>query len=319
MVGRGRMKTWSIMLVPALMFIIVGTAEAFDGNNRFPIKVRVPRWSMSDAAGIGIRSVDERGGWESAAGASRQEILCPSRDYTFSLGVRPFFANLYGSVKAESRGGEGTLLNLHGHLRLPNQNTLWEVYADLRMWDKITVRAEYLPWLWEGPGHAGTAGNFAGTLFTQDEPINSSLKISTLLVRADYDVSFSRDLVFGPNAEFQMIKWHQRVATELGGATDFNQTILQPTIGAHVRYEPMNTGYFSWFKPYLEGRFGWMSLNGLGLSTWEMAAGIAPPLSRNVDAGIKVGYKQWKVSGTRDRLLADVSVEGLFADFSLRF
>ncbi|HMK35960.1 MAG TPA: hypothetical protein VK463_12880, partial [Desulfomonilaceae bacterium] len=100
---------------------------------------------------------------------------------------------------------------------------------------------------------------------------------------------------------------------------DFTQTILQPTIGAHIRYEPANTGYFSWFKPYMEGRFSWMSFAGLGLSTWDVAAGVAPPVSRNVDAGIKIGYKQWKLDGNRGRLYPDMGVEGVYLDFSLLF
>jgi hypothetical protein len=62
-----------------------------------------------------------------------------------------------------------------------------------------------------------------------------------------------------------------------------------------------------------------MSFNGLGLSTWDIGAGIAPPVSKNVDAGIKLGYKQWKLDGNRGRLFADVGVEGLYLDLSLQF
>ena len=62
-----------------------------------------------------------------------------------------------------------------------------------------------------------------------------------------------------------------------------------------------------------------MSFAGLGLSTWDVGAGIAPPVSRNVDAGIKAGYKQWRLDGNRGRLFTDVSVEGLYLDFALQF
>jgi len=233
--------------------------------------------------------------------------------------MRPFFSDFTGSVKALSKGGEGTYLNLHGHLRLPYDKTQWEFYSYLKMWDKITVRLDYTPWNWSGPGHAGTDGNFAGLLLARDDPINSTLNVTTFGLGADYDVSFGRDLVFGPNGALHIIKWTQRVKTMDGESGDFAQTMLQPAIGAHARYEPSNTGYFSWFKPYLEGRFSWMSFNGLGLSTWDMAVGVAPPVSRNVDAGIQVGYKQWKLDGNRRRLFLDMGVEGLFMDFSLRF
>ena len=151
------------------------------------------------------------------------------------------------------------------------------------------------------------------------DAIQSDLGITTFTVGADYDVSFGRDLVFGPNADMHVIKWSQRVAKDGGTAMDFSQTILQPAIGAHIRYEPTNTGYFSWFKPYLEGRFTWMSFDGLGLSTWDASAGIAPPVSRNVDAGFRLGYKQWRLDGTRNRLFTDVTVEGPYMDFALHF
>ena len=96
-------------------------------------------------------------------------------------------------------------------------------------------------------------------------------------------------------------------------------TLLQPDIGAHVRYEPLNTGYFSWFSPYLEGRLSWMSFSGLALSTWDFGLGVAPPLSRNVDGGVKFGYRQWKLDGIRRLLLVDMGVEGIYVDFNLRF
>ncbi len=62
-----------------------------------------------------------------------------------------------------------------------------------------------------------------------------------------------------------------------------------------------------------------MSVSGLGLSTWDLGLGVAPPLSRNVDAGVKLGYQQWKLDGNRGRLYVDVDVEGFFLDMSLRF
>jgi hypothetical protein len=145
------------------------------------------------------------------------------------------------------------------------------------------------------------------------------LSITSLVLGGEYDVSFSRDLVFGPNADLHIIKWQQRVASDMGQSGEFSQTMLQPAIGAHVRYEPENTGYFSWFKPYLGGRFSWMSFNSLGLSEWDAFAGIAPPLSRNVDSGFKLGYKQWRLEGSARRLFADVGVEGFYLDFALHF
>jgi hypothetical protein len=259
------------------------------------------------------------GDWETAAGQSRREILCPKRDYALALGIRPVFAHLSGAAKALSRGGEGSFLSLSGHLRLPPEAVQWEFYSHVRLWNKVTGRLEYQPWHWEGPGHIPTDGNFAGLLLTANDAVHSELNVNSVVVGADYDVSFSRDLVFGPNADFHIIKWRQRVSKENSFGVDFSQTILQPAIGAHVRYEPSNTGYFSWFKPYLEGRFSWMSFTGLGMSTWDVAAGLAPPLTRNVDAGFKAGYRQWRIEGHRGRLFADVGVEGFYLDFALRF
>lgn len=308
-----------------LLTVLVGTtslAGAWDNRYRFPIKVRIPRTGLSDAGVGGIRVVPGRGpmDWEVAAGASRRPILCPSRGYAFELGMRPFFSNLTGSVKALSKGGEGSFLSLNGHLRIPSENTLWEFYSNVRAWEKVTVGLAYVPWHWGGPGHAGASGNFAGVLITRDDALESDLNITTFKIGADYDVSFSRDLIFGPNADFQIIRWNQRVvAVQTGLSTDFAQTLLQPALGAHVRYEPTNTGYFSWFKPYLEGRFSWMSFTGMAHSTWDLMAGIAPPATRNLDAGFKLGYKQWKLDGNRNRLYVDVGVEGLYMDFSLRF
>ncbi|MFC1836248.1 hypothetical protein ACFL2Q_16270, partial [Thermodesulfobacteriota bacterium] len=267
----------------------------------------------------GIVASDRGNGWNTAAGAARRTILCPKRGYTFATGIRPFFGNLSGSVKGLSRGGEGTLLSLHGHLRIPSEATLWEFYSRFKMWDKVELRFDYTPWSWASTGHVATDGNFAGLILTKDEAITTNLNVTTFKVGADYDVSFSRDLIFGPNADLHVMKWAQRISTDAGGAADLVLTILEPSIGAHLRYEPANTGYFSWFKPFMEARFGWMSLGGLGLSTWDMCAGIAPPVSRNVDAGLRVGYKQLKLDGQRDRLFADVAVEGLYLDLSLRF
>lgn len=321
MVARGLKTTPCAFLTLALFLAAVTAVDAWDHQYPYPMKVRVPGIGSAElgVGGIGMASGKGRSAWESAAGASRRQILCPRRGYSLALGMRPFFSDLTGSVKALSKGGEGTYLHLHGHLRLPYDKTQWEFYSYLKMWDKITVRLDYVPWNWSGPGHAGTDGNFAGLLLARDDPINSTLNVSTFGLGADYDVSFGRDLVFGPNGALHIIKWTQRVKTMDGESGDFSQTMLQPAIGAHARYEPSNTGYFSWFKPYLEGRFSWMSFNGLGLSTWDMAVGVAPPVSRNVDAGVEVGYKQWKLDGNRRRLFLDMGVEGLFLDFSLRF
>ncbi len=320
--ARGRRRIPCALLILIAFIGTTSLADAWDRHYRFPIKVRAPRTGLSDAGVGGIRVVPGNGpiDWEVAAGASRRPILCPSREFSFELGMRPFFSNLTGFVKALSRGGEGTLLNLNGHLRVPSENTLWEFYSNVRAWDKVTVGLAYLPWHWGAPGHAGGSGNFAGVLINQDDRLESDLNITTFKISSDYDVTFSRDLIFGPNADFQIIRWGQRVATpDTGLATDFAQTMLQPALGAHVRYEPTNTGYFSWFKPYLEGRFTWMSFTGMAHSTWDLAAGIAPPASRNLDAGFKVGYKQWKLDGSRGKLFVDVGVEGLYMDFSLRF
>jgi len=275
----------------------------------------------TDTGPGGIRSAfrGASNDWETAAGQSRTEILCPRRGYAFAVGMRPFFSNLLGSAKVLSRGGEGTYLNVHGHLRLETERTLWEFYSYLRLWDKIALRLEYLPWQWLGQGHIPSDGNFAGLLFKSDDAINTDLSITSVIIGGDYDVSFGRDLVFGPNGDLYVLKWTQRVAKATGQAADFSQTVLQPAIGAHLRYEPSNTGYFSWFKPHLEARFSWMSFNGLGLSTWDVAAGVAPPVSRNVDAGMKIGYKQWRIDGNRGRLFVDVGVEGPYMDFSLQF
>jgi len=307
-----------------LVVILAATvpAAAWDSKYRFPVKVRVSGTDSSDAGCAGVvrtAARQGRGDWEAAAGAARGEILCPKRGYAFALGMRPFFSTQSGSVKAVSRGGEGTYLNLYGHLRIPPEKTLWEFYSLLRLWDKVSVRAQYVPWSWNGPGHVANDGNFAGLLLRSDDSIQSDLSITQLILGADYDVSFSRDLIFGPNADLHVIKWSQRVAKEFGQAVDFSQTMLQPAIGAHVRYDPSDTGYFSWFKPYVEARLSWMSFNGLGLSTWDFGAGVTPPISRNVDAGVKLGYKQWKLDGNRGRLFTDVAVEGPYLDLDLRF
>src|SRR5271157_2148 len=321
MIARGAMKVPCALITLAVLLLATSQAPAWDQQYRYPIKVRVSETGSADArvAGIGSGSPHAGADWEMAAGQARREILCPRRGYSLALGMRPFFSTLTGSTKVISKGGEGSWLNLQGHLRLPADKTQWEFYANLHMWDKIGLRLEYLPWSWGGPGHMPTDSNFGGLLLKKDDGINSDLNITTFLIGADYDVAFGRDLIFGPNADLYIIKWAQRVARDAGEGVDFSQTLLQPAIGAHVRYEPSNTGYFSWFKPALEGRFNWMSFNGLGLSTWDIGAGIAPPVSKNVDAGIKLGYKQWKLDGNRGRLFADIGVEGLYLDLSLQF
>jgi hypothetical protein len=322
MEARGPMRTpWASMTL-VVFLLAAGWASAWDQKQyRYPHKVRVSGSSQSDArtGALGTEAGRWTGDWDTAAGQARREILCPKRGYAFALGMRPLFSTLSGSTKVVSRGGEGSYLNLYGHLRMPTEATLWEFYGHLRAWDRFNVRFEYLPWTWAGPGHASGDGNFAGLLLRRDDQINAELSITSLVIGADYDVSFGRDLVFGPNADLHVMKWVQRVDKEGGAGADFSQTMIQPAIGVHMRYEPTNTGYFSWFKPYLEGRFSWMSFASLGLSTWDVGAGVAPPLSRNVDGGIKAGYKQWRLDGNRNRLYADVSVEGFYLDFSLQF
>jgi hypothetical protein len=321
MQARGSVRTPCALITLAVLLLATGLASAGDPEIRFPHKIRSSQPGASDAVVSPFSGASQARirDWEVPAGQARREILCPMRGYTLAVGFRPFFSDLSGSVKAVSRGGEGTYLNLRGHLRLPSDGIMWEMYTHMRTWDKVTWRLEYLPWSWNGVGHIATEGNFAGLLFAANDPIDSRLSISTFKIGADYDVSFSREVIFGPHIDLNMIKWTQQVAKGAAEAADFAQTIIQPTIGAHVRYEPTNTGYFSWFKPYVDGRFSWMSVSGLGLSMWDLALGVAPPLSRNVDAGVKLGYQQWKLDGNRGRLYADVDVEGFFVDLSLRF
>ena len=321
MEAKGPMRTpWASMTL-VVFLLATGWASAWENQYRYPIKVRVSGANPSDARveSAAAESGKWAGDWEVAAGQARREILCPKRGYAFALGMRPFFGTLTGFTKAVNRGGEGTYLNLAGHLRIPTEATLWEFYSHLKVWDKITLRLDYAPWTWGGPGHVSADGNFAGLLLKKDDAIQSELNITSFIIGADYDVSFGRDIVFGPNADLHIMKWTQRVSKDGAAAADFSQTMLEPAIGAHIRYEPTNTGYFSWFKPYLEGRFSWMSFAGLGLSTWDVGLGVAPPISRNVDAGIKAGYKQWRLDGNRNRLYVDVDVEGMYLDFSLQF
>lgn len=319
---RGHMtKPWAIATLTVVLLAGTIPASAWDLSYKQPSKVRTSAGNTEDLGSgrFGMASQSAQDNWNVAAGRARTEILCPRRGYSFSLGMRPFFSSLIGSTKVLSRGGEGDFMSLHGHLRLPSEKTLWEFYSHLKMWDKITARVEYVPWKWTGTGHIPSDGNFAGLLLRRDDAIHSDLNITSLILGADYEVSFGREVVFGPNADLYILKWSQRVTKSNGDAMDFSQTLLQPTIGGHVRYEPSSTGYFSWFKPFVEARFSWMSFDGLGLSTWDMAAGIAPPVSRNVDAGIRLGYKQWKLEGSRNRLFADIAVEGPYLDFSFQF
>jgi hypothetical protein len=321
MAARGPMRIPCVLLIAALILGGATVANAWDQQYRFPVKVRVSGVGSSDRARSGTLESPRmaQSDWEVAAGQAKREIYCPRRGFAFSLGMRPFFASLTGSTKVVSRAGEGTYMNLTGHLRVPSDAAQWEFYSVLRLWERISMRLEYAPWNWGGPGHLPSDGNFAGLLLKRDDSIQADLNISTLQIGADYDVAFGRELIFGPNADLNIIKWGQRVSKSGSESLDFSQTIIQPAIGAHLRYEPQNTGYFSWFKPYMEARFSWMSFTGLGLSTWDFAAGVAPPVSRNVDAGVKVGYKQWKLDGNRGRLFTDVGVEGPYLDFSLQF
>lgn len=329
MTARGIMRTPCALMLIAVVLMAATHAGAWENKYKYPLKVKT-----SDRVSDGVSDVEAararlggvnstaRGAadWEVAAGQARREILCPKRGFNFELGMRPFFATLSGSTKVASKSGEGSYLSLVGHLRVPPDSTLWEFYAGLRAWDKVTVRFDYLPWHWSGLGHIPVDGNFHGVSLKAGDAIQSDLNITSLVLGADYDVAFGRDLTFGPNADLNIIKWMQTVARQPGiEGADFSQTILQPAIGAHIKYEPTNTGYFSWFKPFMEGRFSWMSLTGLALSTWDFGAGVAPPVSRNVDAGMKLGYKQWKIEGSRGRLFADVGVEGPYLDFNLQF
>jgi hypothetical protein len=329
MLARGTMRTPSAFFIVAILLMVAIQAEAVDGKYRYPLKVKVSEQDSGRFSGVASArahsgnigaTLRDSADWEVAAGQARREILCPKRGFNFALGMRPYFATLTGATKVASRGGEGGFLSLIGHLRIPPESTLWEFYGAIRAWDKVTVRLDYLPWHWGGPGHTPIEANFGGLLLKTGDYIQSDINIASLVLGADYDVSFSRDLIFGPNADLHLIKYSQTVSRIPGGeGVDFSQTILQPAIGAHLKYEPTNTGYFSWFKPFLEGRFSWMSFTGLGLSTWDLGAGVAPPVSRNVDAGMKLGYKQWRMEGTRGRLSADLGVEGLYMDFNLQF
>ena len=203
MIARGAMKVPCALITLAVLMLATSQAPAWDQQYRYPIKVRVSESRSADArvAGIGSGSPNARADWEMAAGQARREILCPRRGYALALGMRPFFSTLTGSTKVVSKGGEGSWLNLQGHLRLPADKTQWEFYANLHMWDKIGLRLEYLPWNWGGPGHMPTDGNFGGLLLKKDDGINSDLNITTFLIGADYDVAFGRDLIFGPNAD----------------------------------------------------------------------------------------------------------------------
>ena len=322
MTSRGRtLIPVAIGVMTALCLMLTLPAGAWDVASKYPSKVRNQARLSENSGFQGARlgAPERYRDWEAAAGRSRAEILCPKRGYAFALGMRPVFSSLIGSAKVVSRAGEGSYLNLNGHLRLPSEKTLWEFYSHVKAWDKVAARLEYAPWTWTGTGHIPTDGNVAGLLLKKDDAIQTDLNITSLILGADYEVSFGRNLFFGPNGDLHIIKWSERVAKLNGETVDFSQTVLQPAIGGHLRYEPENTGYFSWFKPYLEARFSWMSFDGLGLSTWDMAIGIAPPVSRNVDAGFKLGYKQWKLEGNRKRLYTDLAVEGLYMDFALHF
>jgi hypothetical protein len=321
MQARGSQRTPCALITLAVLLLATGVASAGDPEIRFAPKSRSSHSGASEAIVSPFSGLSQAriGDWDVPAGQARREVLCPVRGYTMAVGVRPFFSDLAGSVKALSKGGEGTYLNLRGHLRLPYDGIMWELYTHVRTWDKVEWRIEYLPWSWSGIGHMPTEGNFSGILFAPNDPVDSRLDISTFKIGADYDVSFSREVVFGPHVDLHLIKWAQRVSKGGTEATDFSQTIIQPTIGAHIRYEPTNTGYFSWFKPYVDGRFNWLSFSGLSLSTWDVGLAVAPPLSRNVDGGVKLGYKQWKMEGNRSRLYVDAGVEGFFLDLSLRF
>ncbi len=320
MVSRGAMRIPRLIIIMVVLFGTAGIAGALDKPFKYPVKVNV---SDNIPSRSGIAGMDMASGagvsWDVAAGQSRSEIFCPKRGYSFAMGIKPHFTNLTGGSRVSSRGGEGSVLNFHGHLRLPDDKTLWDFYSSIRLYDKIGVRIEYAPWTWSGLGHIPIDANFSGLALKAGDAIQSDLGITTFTLGGDYDVSFGRDLVFGPNADMHIIKWNQRVAKDGGSAVDFSQTILQPAIGAHLRYEPTYTGYFSWFKPSLEARFSWMSFDGLGLSTWDASAGIAPPVSRNVDAGFRLGYKQWRLDGARNRIFTDVTVEGPYMDFALHF
>ncbi len=320
MVSRGAMRIPGLIIILVVLIGTAGFAGAFDKPFKYPVKVNV---SDNIPSRSGVAGMDMASGpgvsWDVAAGQSRGEIFCPKRGYSFAMGMKPYFTSLTGASRVLSRGGEGSLLNFHGHLRLPDDKTLWDFYSTIRLYDKIGVRVEYAPWTWSGPGHMSIDSNFAGLALKSGDAIQSELGITNFTIGGDYDVSFGRDLVFGPNADMHIIKWTQRVSKDGGASVDFSQSILQPAIGAHVRYEPTYTGYFSWFKPSLEARFTWMSFDGLGLSTWDASAGIAPPVSRNVDAGFRMGYKQWRLDGTRNRLFTDVTVEGPYMDFALHF
>lgn len=320
MVSRGAMRIPRLIIILVVLYGTAGIAGALDKPFKYPVKVNV---SDNIPSRSGIAGMDMASGagvsWDVAAGQSRSEIFCPKRGYSFAMGIKPHFTNLTGGSRVSSRGGEGSVLNFHGHLRLPDDKTLWDFYSSIRLYDKIGVRIEYAPWTWSGLGHIPIDANFSGLALKAGDAIQSDLGITTFTLGGDYDVSFGRDLVFGPNADMHVIKWNQRVAKDGGSSVDFSQTILQPAIGAHVRYEPTYTGYFSWFKPSLEARFSWMSFDGLGLSTWDASAGIAPPVSRNVDAGFRLGYKQWRLDGARNRIFTDVTVEGPYMDFALHF
>ena len=215
MLARGTMRTPCAFFIVAILLMVAIQAEALDGKYRYPLKVRVSERDsgrFSDVASARAHSgnvgatVRDSADWEVAAGQARREILCPKRGFNFAIGMRPYFATLTGATKVASRGGEGGFLSLIGHLRIPPESTLWEFYGAVRAWDKVTVHFDYLPWHWGGPGHTPIEANFGGLLLKTGDFIQSDINIASLVLGADYDVSFSRDLIFGPNADLHLIK-----------------------------------------------------------------------------------------------------------------
>ena len=184
-------RIFCTLLVIVLCAVWTGLGVAGDTRYRHPTKVRGSAFGSAgpmDAGGPRFAGLDTEYDWGAAAGASRREIFCRKRGYSFAVGMVPFFSSMTGAVRVSSKGGEGTFMHLNGHLRLPSDNTFWEFYTNLRMWDKVTVRFNYRPWNWSGTGHASADGNFAGLAISRFDPINSDLNVASFELGADYDV-----------------------------------------------------------------------------------------------------------------------------------
>ena len=56
----------------------------------------------------------------------------------------------------------------------------------------------------------------AVSFLKKDDAVQSELSITSFVIGADYDVSFGRDLIFGPNADLHLMKWVQKSRVRMG-------------------------------------------------------------------------------------------------------